>query len=222
MLKLAITNESTLVTYDAFTAAVAAFRTQIQRDFSPLWGISAQLYVPVTPGYTADWVVRLVDDMAQADELGYTREVTARPEAFICVKDAQDAGFHWTVSASHEILETLADPWSDCAIQINATEFAGLEVCDPVQSDNCAYRINMTQVSNFILPSWFHGGSDGPWDFRGVLSAPLSLGEGGYASLWDPSTGWTQIVSDGLTRASESYRHNLRENKDWGDWSIQA
>jgi hypothetical protein len=65
---------------------------------------------------------------------------------------------------SHEILETLADPYGTRGINGRLTE-----VCDPVEN-SFGYQLAGVTVADFVLPSWYQAGSAGPWDRLGLLA----------------------------------------------------
>ena len=209
MFQIAISNKSTVVTEDAFNQAIMAARVQISRDFSPAWGLTANLYVPRPGGIPmTGWELCVVDSKEQADSLGLTNSLRRRPMYLVYADTAE----YWTVSFSHQILELLADPYCNTSIQVEPGKFSGLEVCDPVAGDDQSYLVHRVRMSNFILPNWFEAGSLGPWDHAEKLSAPLTLANGGYQSYWTDS-GWTQEVSGESPRASRSYRHQMRVDR---------
>jgi hypothetical protein len=85
---------------------------QVSEHFAPTWGVDATLNLVVAgakplPG---SWWLVILDDSDQAGTLGY-HDLTdeAMPLGKVFVKTAQAAGIKWTVTASHELLELLAD-----------------------------------------------------------------------------------------------------------------
>jgi hypothetical protein len=75
-------------------------------------------------------------------------------------------------------------------------------------------------MSNFILPSWFGQNgvpADGRFDYRGQLSKPLTLREGGYVSYWE-NGGWHQADAFGRERPlgqDDSPRWRDRNQASW-------
>src|SRR5262249_22512484 len=72
-IKIAVINESTVVSDADVKAAVAALQKQVSRDFAPAWGIDASLtFVPFggNPSPDAWWLV-ILDNSDQAGALGY-------------------------------------------------------------------------------------------------------------------------------------------------------
>ena len=183
-----LVNLSTVPTFQPsqINAIASAIAIQLGRDFAQRWNARASAVV-VGNGRGYQWPVVFLDDADQADALGYHDvDPNGKPYSRVFVKTTLDAGGSFlngplSVSAvtSHEILETLGDPfarfWSD---QPDGSEVA-LELCDPVEDQG--YIIGGVTVSNFITPAWFDAAdTKGPYDFMGTLTAPFSQTPGGY------------------------------------------
>jgi hypothetical protein len=205
MISVAVLNESTVVNDGDLPAVVSALQQQVTNDFAPAWGIDADIhYVPrgATPNPAA-WQLVILDDSDQAGALGY-HDVTSQglPLGKVFAKTTQQDGGQWTVTASHELLEILADPEINLSvfIQHNATSgrIFAYEVCDAVEETS--YNIGNVQVSNFVFPSYFEPGTaaatpQAPFDFLKLLKAPLpALLPGGYMSFFNVGrgSGWRQ------------------------------
>lgn len=206
-IKMAVINASTVVTDETqVKKVVAALQTQVSRDFAPVWGIDADLrYVPKggkpKPG---EWWLVILDDSDQAGALGY-HDVTRQglPVGKVFAKTDQVYGEQWSVTASHELLEMLADPG------INLTVFeegaAGgrmyaYEVCDACEAEAFAYRIDGVLVSDFVYPAWFESFQQpgAQFDHAKKISQPFQLLKGGYIGVYNLTGGggWTQIQAD--------------------------
>jgi len=98
---------------------------------------------------------------------------------------------------SHELLEMLADPWINWCAMGSDNRIYALEVCDAVEDDRLGYKIDGVLVSDFITPAWFERTDADRLDFSQHLSKQLELARGGYISVFDPSSGWTQIDARG-------------------------
>ena len=225
MIKVAILNESTVVSDADAQTCVNALQKQVARDFFPLWGIDAQLNFHPSKIAPADaWQLVILDDSDQADALGY-HELTAQGlplgKAF-AASDIQ-AGTSWTITCSHELLEMLVDPdINTVAEQDNADgsiNFYAKEVCDAVEADSLGYQIGVPgpagsriiSVSDFVLPAWFGSGA-GPMDFLGQVSAAFQLAAGGYISLLKVpgGTGWQQVTANLKPGGPEAARGSRR------------
>ena len=53
------------------------------------------------------------------------------------------------------------------------------------------YQIDGVVLENFVTPNWYIVGSNGPWDFLGVLQGPLQRTDSGYDQS-APLGKWTQ------------------------------
>lgn len=188
-----------LITDDQVRAYVAAQQTQIDRDFQPVWNLRDEcVFFPTgsTPPATA-WQVLFLDHSDTDGALGYHTD-DGTPQAKVFVADAP----LWTVTASHETLEMLADPFCTKTVmaeQNGVTWLYALEVCDAPEDDQFAYSIDGVQLSDFVLPSWFDLQGKAPFSFRNTLTAPLTLAEGGYIARREtsPTAGaWTQWLAE--------------------------
>src|SRR5262249_45599269 len=123
-------------------------------------------------------------------------------------------GSSWTVTASHELLEMLADPDIDLTVFVQTARTGGhlyaYEVCDACEADNLGYDINGTLVSDFVFPAWFETfrkpGST-QFDFGKHIDRPLQLLAGGYIGVFDirSGSGWHQITAEG-----QPFRYDMR------------
>ncbi|HZU89655.1 MAG TPA: hypothetical protein VE993_10410 [Stellaceae bacterium] len=207
MITIAIINEATVVADADMPAVVAALQKQVEEHFWPAWGLDAELDL-VAKGTAAPpgaWQLVILDDSDQADALGYHETTEAGlPLAKVFARTTIEDGGSWTVAASHELLEMLADPEINLSVFVQDDETTGklyaYEVCDPVEE--ATYLIDGIQVSDFVLPSYFERGTVGatpaaPFDFLKRLVRPLpALLPGGYLSVFqvEEGGGWTQIA----------------------------
>lgn len=188
-----IVNHSTVVQPLDCAAAIGALQHQVSYDFQPYWGQGAHLYTPAT-STSPMATIAILDDSDQAGALGYHDWTTTDgyPLAKVFARTDQQYGLSWTVTASHELLEMLADPYVHDGSQDDITaRWYAREVCDPIEADALGYTYNNVLLSDFITPMWFHSGAKAPYDFKNHLTAPMSLASKGYMSYWD-NTGWHQ------------------------------
>jgi hypothetical protein len=202
VITIAIINETTVLTDAQLAPVLAALQIQVTRDFYPAWGVDARL-VPVMKGSkppAGAWWVVLMNTSDFAGAAGYhdvTPEGLPLGKAF--VKSDIDAGRPWTTTISHEVLEMLADPDISRVVEYAGARksiFFALEVCDPCQDDKYAYKINEVLVSDFIYPGWFHKFRNYKYfDFNKKISKPFQVLDGGYISVFDPTTGsgWREV-----------------------------
>ena len=222
--KIAIINQSTVLTDAAVVAAIPDLQTQIHRDFAPAWGVDADLqFVPggQKPPAGAWWVV-IFDTSDEPDALGY-HDVTNEglPLGKIFAKSDLDNKSSWTVTTSHEILEMLGDPDINLTVFVQkeggGARLISYEVCDPCEADSDGYKIGKTLVSDFVFPSWFEqfrkAGTQ--FDYRNLIKSPLELRPEGYMAFNDiiDGVGWQQI--DAKTRGrSTPLRPRLGSRRD--------
>lgn len=198
-----VKNQTTVLSDAEVQAALPAFQTQITTDFAPAYGTPASIAFagktdPVPAGAI---LVVMLDNADQAGALGYhDMQKSGDPIAKVFVKTTQRYGGIWTVTASHEILEALADPLINLTVLNDQSwKLYAYEVCDAVEADVLGYTIGETQVSDFVLPHYFdeHRKSGTPLSYRGHVTKPFSLAKGGYLSYLDLRTGqWKQIMAD--------------------------
>lgn len=186
--QVALVPEGVDVEVGEVVRVAAALQKQVTRDFAPIWRVPATVDgfatledVPV--GY---WPVLLVSDVAGA--AGVHLDRNGQPYALV------EAGDSWSLTASHETLEMLADPFGN-RIVASASPKPGqgrveilVEVCDPPEDDAFAYQVNGVLVSDFYTPRYFDPvkRSNRVYDFTGAISEPRQVLRGGYLSWHDP------------------------------------
>jgi hypothetical protein len=147
----------------------------------------------------------ILDDSDQTGALGY-RDLTndGFPQVKIFVRSSQQSGASWTVSASHVLLELLANPRQDLTVFVEFSDKSGRlfahEVCNPCSSEQYGYEIDGVLVSDFVFPAWFEGHRkprSTRFDLRNHISEPLMILPGGYAPILEvrSSSGWTHIFA---------------------------
>lgn len=207
MISVAIVNGSTVVQDADVQDAVAALQVQVSRDFAPVWGRDAQLaFSPMsTPVPAGTWELLIADNSDQAGALGYhDLTVNGDPLGKVFAQDDLNNGNSWTVTASHELLEMLADPWVDECVendQPNGTiRFYAMEVCDACEDDQFGYQIAIPSgksilVSDFVRPSWFQPREAAPYDLQNRINGPFVLLQNGYIGYLDAQSkgGWQQL-----------------------------
>ena len=196
----------------ALLQVAAAVQKQVTRDFWPTWGLPAtvdafedlssvpsdyhqvalfgdpaelvgRLEFAIGPQNATRLIAQFDRDQLQGIHLN---EFTRQPFALVALSE------NWSVTASHEILELIADPYGN---RLVAAAVPGdpdrrvnylLEVCDPCQS--VWYPVNGVPVSDFLTPRYFDPVRlDGTrYSFTGELEYPLHILDGGYVTWIDP------------------------------------
>lgn len=202
---VAIINASTAVTDDEAHAGVNALRKQVNGEFANAWGLHARVgFVPTghkpPPG---SWQLYLLDNSDQAGALGY-HDLTPEglPAGKVFAATDKQYGLSWTVTASHELLEMLADPLINLGAftqdaQGNVQIYAW-EDCDACEADELGYQIDGIHVSDFVHPEFFNPSAPAgtKLDHMGHITHPFEIAPGGYLSVWSPGGGWTQLHGD--------------------------
>src|SRR5262249_655152 len=136
------------------------------------------------------WPVVIRDNINEPGAAGFHQDDQGRPFALV------QADSDWSLTASHETLEMLAHPTAMTTIarapppqaEKPLSEFERVlyleEVCDPCESDDCAYLVNGVKVSDFITPHYYdpQGTTGARYSFTGKIQAPHTVLEGGYVS----------------------------------------
>jgi hypothetical protein len=220
---------------------IDALQDQVTDHFRPAWGIDAELKVihdegPIkctemcsscTPPPESWWLL-IVDNSDVAGVLGY-RDTTDKglPLAKVFAETANGYGLSWTVTASHELLEMLADPGMSLAAvrptddpTIASGRMYAYEVCDPCGNDEYPIGKNNIRVANFVYPAWFQWFQDPKWSNNentqfmhknhNTVKAPFQLQPGGQISVLDIpcGSGWYQIFEKEKEKTAD-YDHML-------------
>ncbi len=183
---VAIVDERAAPVGPPVATVAAALQQQLDRDFAPTWGISAQLVVVparTAPPLGAWWLVLL--DQSDGSDLGYhfvTSEGAPLGKVF-----CGWLGASWSATASHELLEMLGNPFVNRVVyDPQAGCPVGVEVCDPCELDT--YLLGGVPVSDFVTPAWFGMIAPAPpYDRLRLIGAPFALRPGG--SLFRPGGG---------------------------------
>jgi hypothetical protein len=203
----------------------AAIQKQVTRDFAPIWGLPATVdafedlasvpndyhHVIVFGDDPDELVGRLATTIGEQNtelllelfEEGrlqgmHLNDFTRQPFALVAASET------WSVTASHEILEMIVDPFGNrlraAAHPTNPQERVKylLEVCDPCQS--AWYSVNGWPVADFYTPEYFDPVrvNGGRYSFTGELEYPLDILDDGYITWIDPKdSGLYQLQGDG-------------------------
>jgi len=207
-IQISVINASTVLADNEIQPVVGALQKQVNNEFRSAWGIDAKLeFVPngMQPP-EGTWWLAILDDSDQAGALGY-HDVTTEglPMGKVFAGTDLKFGTEWSVTASHELLEMLADPNINLTVLVQSSDTAGklyaYEVCDACEADANAYKIGSVLVSDFVYPSWFEDfraeGST-QFDQSNNIKAPFQLLAGGYIGVFDVNSGsgWHQVTPE--------------------------
>lgn len=236
--------------------AIAAriLTVHINRDFANCWGVPGGALVRAGAGpddlKPGEWPFYVKTTLPEApDAIAYhTVNGLAVPALYdaITLSDTLFGAGGWLSALAHETDETLGDPACNRTASDGAGKLYDVEVCDPVEVQSYAITLDAGTsqeatgyVSNFVLPTYFAAGAQGPYDFMSMKTLPGAVAPpgpfqvapsgGGNYQVWEPESGHSQQVFgaqalgrrhvDGLlayrtakkaSPASRAYRRGLR------------
>jgi hypothetical protein len=219
---LALVSLTPAVPMNELSRIAAALQRQTIRDFAPLWDLQATIDafeelddIPV--GY---WPVVIAEDIGHAGITGI--HLDERNQPFALVQRTRS----WSLTASHEVLEILADPFGNRLVPADHPDEPGrrveylMEVCDPCQDAAHSYRVNGVLVSDFITPQFYDpvASAGVRYSFNGAVQAPRHIPAGGYMSYRDPATGeWSQSFGDREARPLGRPEAAVASLRNWID-----
>jgi hypothetical protein len=205
----------------------AAIQKQLTRDYLPIWGTAATVdafdhivavpndYRPVVlfrdPSELAGRLefaigerrAALLSEQFSAEAIAglHLNAFTRQPFALVLANDT------WPVTASHEVLEMVTDPYGNrlraAAHPLDSYRRVRhlLEVCDPCQA--VWYPVNGIPVSDFYTPKFFDPvRSEGVrYSFTGEVTRPLQPLKGGYITWLDPDDSALYQLEGGASAA---------------------
>ncbi len=186
----------------------AALQKQVLRDFAPVWGIEATVdaFAQLDDVPSDYWVVTVEKFNGTGGFAGIHGDQNFQPFARVAYSNV------WSLTASHEVLEMLSDPFRNRLIAGALVEDQGrrvdylVEICDPCQDPSGSYTVNGVMVSNFVTQEYFDPvTSPGVrYSFTGQITTPHAVAPGGCLTWHDPVSGqWFQKLvpaGPGVTR----------------------
>jgi hypothetical protein len=168
---VSVINASKILKDAEIPPVVAALQLQVSEHLAPRWNVDAVLdFVPSGQAPPAgNWQLILDDDTNIKGDSGYHNVSPAGtpypgtpdgiPYGRAFVNTSMQQNESWTITASHELLEMLVNPYAVFAAYVPIDDrtgaFYNLEICDPVSPDICGYKIDGVDVSDFVFPEWF-------------------------------------------------------------------
>jgi hypothetical protein len=210
---IALVSEDDAVPARELMRVAAALDKQVTRDFGPLWGVLATVDpvlgfedIPVD-----SWPIIIRDRKGIRGADGIHKDRRGQPFALVALTDS------WSLTASHECLEMLADPFGDRMVPGPSLKKGQgrvsylVEVCDPPESAEFAYTVNDVLVSDFITPAYYDPvkSSGVRYSFTGAVEHPRQVLEGGYIS-------WRNQTNEHIEQLVVSNGKN--EFRDLGVW----
>ena len=192
--QLALVSETPALTAADLTVVAAALQKQISRDLSPAWDIQGTIspfmrLEDVPPGY---WPIIVREDI-KVDAAGVHCDDNGQPFALVTL------GRGWSVTASHEVLESLVDPFGNRMVSGQSVKSDQgrvdylVEVADPIGDET--YSVNGITVSDFYTARYFDPvrSAGVQYSFTGAIAGPRQILDNGYLTWHDPvSNEWWQ------------------------------
>jgi hypothetical protein len=200
---IALVSDTPAVKFAALGPVAAALHEQAVRDFGPVWGVEADVTAYPSLGQVPHgvWPVIIKDDLTRPEAAGYHEDDLGEPYALVRRTD------DWSITASHEMLEILADPWGRHLVAGPSPRQPGtpvkflVEVCDPCS--DASYTVNGIAVSDFYTPRFFDPaeGRSVRYSHTGAITAPRQVLKGGYLTWYDPEARkwWHRAWFDGAS-----------------------
>lgn len=198
---ISILNESTMATNAEVQLMVSALQVQFNLHAAPAWNQKppiVQFYTDKTKVPNYAWVISILDNHDVANALGYHDVNADQVDGFVFCQPVLSNGgvvlYDATNPQNVSISSVLSHEALECFIDRGANGFAdngnisyAFEVCDPVQGNSYAIKVNGSNISmsDFIFPSWFFPGAKSPdnmpFNYMKTLKTPFTLDKGGYA-----------------------------------------
>ena len=199
---IALTTNGLSLGADELNRVAAALAKQVLKDFGPIWNVEATVdaFGRMEDIPLDSWPIIVQRDVQGA--AGYHEDDNGQPFALV------EYDKEWSLTASHECLEMLADPFGrrlragkvpDQAIGVGIKSGRVsylVEVCDPSEDIAYAYQVNGVTVSDFYTPQYFDPvtAKGVRYSFTGAIDAPRKVLHGGYISWRDSISGhWFQL-----------------------------
>jgi hypothetical protein len=215
---IALVSQTSKIPSSELHIATAALQKQVTRDLGPVWEIQATVDAfdriqDIPAGY---WPIFIRDDIQAPGAEGYHTDRNRQP--FALVRHSPS----WMLTASHELCEMLVDPFGDRMVASGSIVKAQgrvnyiVEVCDPCESDRCAYSVNGVTLSDFYTPHYFDPvrNSAARYSYSGRITRPKQILKGGYLSWLDTASGkWYQASWFGAKPAVREITSKMEEQE---------
>jgi hypothetical protein len=194
MIKVAATYHTTELNDAEVDAICIALTNQANQDIGKAWGLA-----PVSVGRhrlrAEEWHLVFLEDSDQAGALGYHNDETpyGLPLMKVFTRDCYEDGVAYSACASHELAESLVDPFlRRCETDEEGKAWAA-EIGDPAQSST--YEISGIEVQDFVTPAWFNPTppTGSKFDHTGKIKRPFEVPQGGYAQWTSDLQSWHEI-----------------------------
>jgi hypothetical protein len=209
------------------TRVAAALQKQVMRDFGPIWEVQATVspFVSLDDVPLGTWPI-IIQTNIGFDAAGIHLDKDRQPFALVQHSDS------WALTASHELLEMLADPFGSRLVAGDSikpgqgrVEYL-VEVCDPSEAPEFGYTVNGILLSDFYTPRFFDpvAAPSVRYSFTGAIKKPREVLRGGYISWHDPvSDHWFQQTFFGTKKFRDlgQFTNGAESLRSWIDRRTQ-
>lgn len=196
---VALVSETQAISFSELTRVSAALQKQIMRDVADVWEIQATVdaFAELEDVPVGTWPIILETDINFDGAAGVHEDKDGQPFALVTAEDG------WGLTASHELIEMLVDPFGRRLTegqsphpQQGRVQFL-VEPCDPSEAAEFGYVIDGIRVSDFYTPKYFSTvfNPADRYSHTGKIERPRQVLRGGYLSWHDPVTDhWFQEI----------------------------
>src|SRR5262249_21690232 len=141
-----------------------ALQKLVSRDLKPIWNVDAtvEAYKSMTEVPAGYWPVIIKDDIGVQGARGM-HLVEKDGQAFAMVEYDKGDEDSWTVTASHELVDMLVDPFGNRTISAPSPNPADngkevdilVEIAQPVEGKERGHRIDGVLVTDFVTPAFY-------------------------------------------------------------------
>jgi hypothetical protein len=145
------------------------------------------------------WPIIVMDDIGY-QAAGIHLDKNNEPFSLVTASETVD---RWSLTASHEMIEMLVDPWGSRLVTGDSPKADQgraqilVEPCDPSEAATYAYTVNGVLVSDFYTVRFFDpvAAPGVRYSYTGAISRPREVLKGGYLSWLDvASNDWWQAT----------------------------
>jgi hypothetical protein len=225
MRNVALVSETPNISFSELAKVSAALQKQAMRDIGPVWEIQATVdaFADLEDVPVGTWPIILQEDIGVAGAAGIHEDSDGQPFSLVTAEEG------WSLTASHELVEMLVDPFGRRLTEGQSTKPGQgrvqflVEPGDPSEAVEFAYAINGVTVSDFYTPKFFSTQFNpaDEYSHTGAIKRPRQVLRGGYLSWHDPVTDhWFQETFftgnksrfrdlGKLTAAAKSFRRQI-------------